>query len=203
MFGGKNMFVSSKVLGKEISAASDAECATAKEQFRAMCFLQCVDPGCYSELLDELRKGVLKGRDEFPKTVAAAYNLMLHMSNIMGYRRTRTRFKNGNKSGAPQSFVLAQKGDKATNNKTDGGPGRDRVFYKGIKCYACQELGHYSSQCPVTKETSNNKVGFKLAQNNDVIKESWMLLDTCSTVSPTTGHWFITYASVGRAIFLF
>ena len=128
-----------------------------------MCFIQCAEPVCYGELLDELSKGILKGHDEFPKTVAAAYNLMLHTSHNLGYKKTRQRYRNGTRGSTPQNFVLAQKGNKGTINVSGGVPGKDRVLHEGIKCYACQEIGHYSSQCLSTEES---KAGFELTQQN-------------------------------------
>jgi len=74
-----------------------------------MCFIQCADPGCYGELLDELSKGILKGHDEFPKTVAAAYNLMLHTSHNLGYKKTRQRYRNKTRGSTPQKFFFGAK----------------------------------------------------------------------------------------------
>jgi len=45
-----------------------------------MCFLLRADETRYDELLGDLRKGVLKGRDEYTKTVTETYELLIQMS---------------------------------------------------------------------------------------------------------------------------
>jgi len=55
-----------------------------KERFKAMCFLLRASVSKYSELFDDLRKGVFCGCDEYPKTVASAYELQLTTSKQLG-----------------------------------------------------------------------------------------------------------------------
>ena len=49
-----------------------------------MCFVLRTDKIRYSNLLEELRKGVYRGRDEYPTTVTNAYELLLRTSHKSG-----------------------------------------------------------------------------------------------------------------------
>jgi len=60
-----------------LSNATDKEIATEKERFNAMCFLLCADETRYGELLEELKKEVYKGKDEYPKTIVDSYELLI------------------------------------------------------------------------------------------------------------------------------
>jgi len=50
-----------------------------------MCFLLRADETRFSELLKGLRKGILKRRDEYPKTVMEAYKLLIWTSGRIGH----------------------------------------------------------------------------------------------------------------------
>jgi len=80
MSGGEHMFVSDEVLGKSRSVATPDEIAKAKEAFLAICFIQQADENRYGELQEDLRKGIIKGQDEYLQTVADAYELLLKTS---------------------------------------------------------------------------------------------------------------------------
>ena len=67
--GGAHISCSPKTLGKDISLASPEEIEAESERFRAICFLLRSDEYRYKELLDDLKKGAYRGRDEYPTTV--------------------------------------------------------------------------------------------------------------------------------------
>ena len=46
-----------------------------------MCFLQRADVTRYRDLIEELKKGVYKGRDEYPRTLSSAYELLIRTSD--------------------------------------------------------------------------------------------------------------------------
>jgi len=75
-----------------------------------------VDEGRYGELLDNLKKGMFVGRDEYPTTVTRAYDLLLHTSKKIGYRRNRSRYRQGQRNGGQSSFAFTQKADKNANH---------------------------------------------------------------------------------------
>jgi len=100
-----------------------------------MCFIQHADKAKYGELLKELRKGVYKGRYEYPKTVAGAYKLLMHTAKQHGYRLYRSRLRNNQVRNQNENFILAQKGNKM-DDKSDVMPGKDSTTYDNVKCYA-------------------------------------------------------------------
>ena len=61
-----------------------------KERFKAVCFILRADETRYGNLLEELRKGVYRNRDEYPNTVSDAYELLLRTSQQIGYIQRRT-----------------------------------------------------------------------------------------------------------------
>jgi len=148
MAGGGHIFCSPDLLKKKLQDANDDEITAETERFNAMCFLLRSDDTRYGELLDDLRRGVHRGRDEYPKTVTSAYELLLHTSRQKGYwrfPRGNRRFNNRNEMEQKDGhFTFTQKG-KTT---PDVVPGRDGMTHEDIRCYSCQAMRHYSGQCP-------------------------------------------------------
>jgi len=58
---------------KKYDKATLEQSESEKKRFKAICFILWVDNGRYKDLIDELRKGVYKGRDKYPSNVAAAW----------------------------------------------------------------------------------------------------------------------------------
>jgi len=50
-----------------------------------------------------------KKRDEYPKTVAGAYELLMHTAKQHGYRLYKSRLKNNHVRNQNENFILAQK----------------------------------------------------------------------------------------------
>ena len=176
--GGSHVFYS-----PQVSSAADKDKPTIKEKedekqrFKAMIMILRSDPERFGRLQESLFEGVYKGRDEFPETVTSAYDLLQRVaSNITPYtngtvRFSRFRFRRNNKT----HVAFTQKG---TDNIV---PGRDGKIHARIQCHNCKELGHYANQCGKPKIMLAH---FILTQNKlDIINRSWLLLDTCSTVS--------------------
>ena len=70
-----------------IEDGSEEDVETEREKFKALCFLLRSDESRYGELQNEIKKGIFRGRDEYPTTVEGAYDLMLKTSNQAGYKR--------------------------------------------------------------------------------------------------------------------
>ena len=66
------MLCSQQILGKDMISCTAMEIITEKGIFKAMCFILRSDEICYGDLLEELRKGVYRGRDKYPTTVSDA-----------------------------------------------------------------------------------------------------------------------------------
>ena len=74
------------------------------------------------DILEDLRKGVSRGRDEYPTTVSDAYELLLQTSQQIGYNQRRTgqsghRAQAGRKS---EGFMFAQQGGRGGLGGRDG-----------------------------------------------------------------------------------
>jgi len=76
MVGGEHLFCSPKLLDKKISEATDNEVEKENERFKSTCFLLRADESRYSELLDDLKKGVYRSWDEYPKPYQELMNYL-------------------------------------------------------------------------------------------------------------------------------
>ena len=170
----------------DLIVAVDENQITAKEinveveKMKAMIMFLKADPARYGTLHEDLYQSVYRGRDEFPTTVTATYDLLQHTSGKIGTnklnlqeRMSKFRFRRGNK----RNFTFVQ------SNNREPVPGKDGKVYSHITCHNCNTPGHYSNQCPA----KNDKVTlahFSLTQKKlELINQDWILLDTCSTVS--------------------
>ena len=72
-----------------MASCTTVEIDTEKERYKAMCFILRAGENRYVYLLEELRKGVYRGRDEYPNTVSNAYELLLRTSQQIGYSQRR------------------------------------------------------------------------------------------------------------------
>jgi len=104
------------------------------------------------------------GRDEYPKTVVGAYNLLLNTQRSMieanqSNRRFETPRRDGAEStGGRQSHQFLQVESPPTNEHGDRVfppgveivPGRNRKVTV-IKCNRCGKWGHYANNCDEDK----------------------------------------------------
>ena len=130
--GGGHIFCSSEILGKTIHDATDMEMKIEKERFLAMCFLMRSDKSRYGELIEDLKKGVFRERDEYPTTVIAAYELLIRTSKQIGFVQRRiprqaSRFRNGR-----SNFSFAQRGNQPIIENVVG---TDGVTHAHITCF--------------------------------------------------------------------
>jgi hypothetical protein len=154
----------------------------AKNRLVAARFLRGASEGSRGAFLTELRNSHLNGRNEFPTTLTEAYNIMLR------------------RDGSTAGVVTEQHGIAfATGNSSGNGApvcGRDGQVFPGITCHGCGSNGHYKPQCPNhapdvaggTVGAICHVIGFSFSQVEErtrgfAIPESWILLDTCSTVN--------------------
>ena len=112
--GGGHILCSPHILGKDMVSCTKMEINTEKERIKAMCFILRTDEICYGDILEELRKGVYRGRDEYPTTVPETNELLLQTSQQIGYNQRRTgqsghRTRTGRKG---EYFMFAQQGGR-------------------------------------------------------------------------------------------
>ena len=183
--GGDHMLWSPALIKMKMpdQGPSDKEIESDTDTFKAMVMILRADSNRYSSLQKTLFEGVYKGRDEFPVTVTAAYDLLQHFSSdITSYskpiRGGRFRFRRGRKLANHNSnLTFTQSATKETV------PGNDSRVYPHITCRNCNKPGHYANQCP-NKSQPVTLAHFSLSQKQlEVIDKNWLLLDTCSTVS--------------------
>ena len=146
--GGGHFFCSAAILASEFDDASEENIEKTKEKFKAMCFLQKAHPGRYRDLIEDLKKAVHRGRDEYPATRSDAYDLLARTSGQDEYENVRTyRNGRGNYRRNTRNFSFAQ--NERENGEADQAPvpGRDGVLHEAVRCYACRKMGHYAGKC--------------------------------------------------------
>ena len=100
--GGGHIFCSPDILKKAIERATTEEIKDEKEIFKAICFLVRADETRYRSLIYDLKQSVIGGRDDYPTTVAGAYDLLVRTA-----RQGNMTYKRHNKRG--QSFKVHER----------------------------------------------------------------------------------------------
>ena len=124
-------------------------------------------------------------RDEYPKTLQSAYELLVNtLSNQRFEGRRRTA---GGRGRLRVNF--AQRGVAI--------PGDNGILHQDIRCYSCNRNVHYSDQCPNGNDNKGNQ-GVDAAnqgvnkeeqgvepdgnqQGANTLNNNWILLDSCSS----------------------
>ena len=146
----------------------------------------------HQAFLQELRNHYLNKQDWYPSTLSEAYNVMLRCTGdrvqhiptsdgltftTAGTTRTTTEHDCGT--------TLATQGENshATNNIIAGTDGQ---IHENVKCYGCNNYGHYQSHCPQTTDTRQSAqthltMGFSFMQSTtkkqETVPHTWVLLD--------------------------
>ena len=146
MVQGSNLFYSPGIVGKSYSLATKQEIYNAKEANLAALMLINAEPGRYRDLASNLKKGANLGRDEYSKSIARMYELM------MKYTRDSSKIAN---RGGRKGSVFVQTGSSEGDNEQDPIPGNDGVTHPKIVCFNCGQYRHYSSGCPSGNKKKN------------------------------------------------
>ena len=75
--GSEHILVSTKIMGKSTKDASSTELNEEKEKHMAACYVLRSNENRFSKLLEDLKKSVNMGRDEYSKTLNEAFNLLV------------------------------------------------------------------------------------------------------------------------------
>jgi len=112
------MCASSRMTGKEIAFAYNQKVKDEAEHFKATCFIIRVDETRFKKLLDDLERYVYRGRDQYPKTVTATYNLLGKESGVYNTNNNVGRLfqreegnhncQGGGRSGEHSNFMFPQ-----------------------------------------------------------------------------------------------
>ena len=108
--GGKHILVSTTLLGKYSTSASDIETNEEKEKMMAVYFILRSNESRYNTLFDGLKRSANLGREKYPATLTEAFNLLVRESGEYGSLcprngRYRTRGRHGGRDR--HSYLLA------------------------------------------------------------------------------------------------
>ncbi len=164
------------------------------EKFLAMSFLLGADPNRYKQLWTSLENSMLVNRDEYPFTVAAAYDLLCQYKSQGGNRILGNKNKDKNINDKNVNVIFAQVHSKQDDGNVPPVAGYNGVVCPNTRCYICHNKGHAAYYCPEKSRThglQGVQVGTMLTQikpelpesKSDIISQDWILLDSGSTVS--------------------
>jgi hypothetical protein len=164
----------------------------AKRKQIAIAFLKRAETKRYGGLWSELENLYTRGQDHYPEDLTSAYNLLVNYKPAPATnqpRRERTTSNRPEEDVSGMSFLQ----DGAAVAGTDG------VVHELIKCYNCNTQGHYASSCPTEVQEGHQMLQLSTAEDtadeayesafsfaqatHSAIPDSWILLDSQSTVS--------------------
>ena len=164
----------------------------------ASALINGADPSRYGTLVTDLRNQYAKGKDEYPKDIVAAQNLLVIYKTPANALTPRNGGNPRNPVAAsPEASALtfAQRGGAATVTRPTTPivagppvPGSDGRTLADIDCFTCRRYGHHAGECPATPAVSGTTLAqfaYMLAQagGDPSIDPNWILLDSQSTLS--------------------
>ncbi|KAL7559814.1 hypothetical protein ACA910_003978 [Epithemia clementina (nom. ined.)] len=138
----------------------------ARDWYLAFAFLAGADRTRYGRLLENLENDFLQGQDRYPKTVTAAYNLLVNWK-----QDPRNLIRMGGPVNDGVSFAVADTDDdvstttgtahttQSSGRGSASGQGGGRGGHGGhggrggrsnlshVQCFWCKQYGHYASNC--------------------------------------------------------
>ena len=144
------------------------------------------DRSRYGKLIEEIENDFVKGNNDYPETPTEAYNLLVN------YRSYNNQKRPINQGGLDHVAFL-------TEGKRQRGEGNESRYFPHIKCFKCNQMGHYKSDCPSGKKSKDDNnssgetqepavtltmthVSLAVMKREREINPMWILCDSESTV---------------------
>jgi hypothetical protein len=132
-----------------------------EENQKALYFITKLHKGRFGGLIDDLQNTFDRGRNEYPKTLNAAYQMAINY-RVSG-RRADTLVVQKEQYGAAFTTSSNERGrggkgrykgknNNGSNQNVDESKLEDEEKYRNVKCYLCGLLGHIRPNCPQLKK---------------------------------------------------
>ena len=181
--------------GNERTAQQWEDIAT--EITMATVLLNGADRNTYGNMVADLSNQFIKGKDEYPRTLADAESMLeLYMPPVIQSQAHRSGASGGSAQltqPEASAATFAQQGSGAMSYQqrvAASVAGTDGVVHPGISCFGCSAgYGHNAEMCPgpssaTTTATTLTQYAFMLAQSSNTgIDPDSILLDSQSTIS--------------------
>ncbi len=98
--GDRYILCSETIMDKDSTDPTDAEIIVEEEKFKAMMYLKQSDKSRHGRIISNLQDGANVDCDEYPTTLAGAYDLMIHRSGVFTsiLNKSGCRFKSKGKN---------------------------------------------------------------------------------------------------------
>ena len=145
-----------KMVSFEDAPAGQEELTSAEQEdrFLAIIFLKGADPARYSALWTDLQNDMSLATDKYPTTVSRAMHLLTTWRDPTR-KQPNGGTRNNNSSDRREGVTFAQVARSGEAN-----PGIDRVVHAEIKCYHCNDFGHYSSSMPEARQPRSRRARY-------------------------------------------
>ena len=121
MSGGEHIIYSQRLLWKNLTSATLEEITIEAERFKEIYFIQRADESWYGELWEELKNGAYKEREEYPKTVASADELLINEYDQIGpCTRQRGWFNHCGRVSGRSNYKFLQNGGQGDKGGRGG-----------------------------------------------------------------------------------
>jgi hypothetical protein len=124
------------------------------KEYLAMAFLMEADRNRYGKLIEDLENAFTQGQDNYPRTVTGAYAMLTtwkqrNIVHVLGSASEGVSFANIDGGGSDDDNDI----EEETALTNDGKKSTKRAGKAHITCFNCNEMGHYSNECPKERLT--------------------------------------------------
>jgi hypothetical protein len=199
-----------KADGVDPARANDSEREVAVVKARdttiACAFILGVDKSRFGKLKEDLENAYTQGDDKYPKDLTDAYKLL---TNWKQDPRSHIQMVRRNEGTSDVTFTNIEGGHDVAEQLSFTNLGRNNPDISSIRCYNCQQMGHYAGDCTnerveraqrnrtdgdngsevqmlmsaVVEDDGNSDFSFHTdGHTRGSLPSSWILLDNQSTV---------------------